>query len=98
MATLEVATEWLYRVNDDPGMFATDTYNGVTGKGNGYLITPEGEKSTYVDEFTALGRALVKKASVASTPAAPKTLPISVSAPLLRKMSGTASPITAFTL
>lgn len=61
MATLEVATEWLYRVNDDPGMFATDTYNGVTGKGNGYLITPEGEKSTYVDEFTALGRALVKK-------------------------------------
>lgn len=61
MATLEVAIEWLYRVNDDGGMFATDTYNGVTGKGNGYLITPEGEKSNYVAEFTALSRALVKK-------------------------------------
>lgn len=61
MAILEAATQWVYRVNDDTGMFDDDTYNGITGNGNGYLIVPEGEKSSYVDEFTALGRKLVSE-------------------------------------
>lgn len=64
MAIIEVAAQWVYRVNDDPGMYAAAdkaTYNGITNNGLGYLITPEGETSSYVEEFTALGRELVKK-------------------------------------
>ena len=40
---------WIYKVNDDSGIFNS----------NGYLIKPEGQKSSYVDSFTALGRELI---------------------------------------
>jgi hypothetical protein len=47
MAILEVAIQWMYRAN------------GITNNGLGYLVTPKGEKSDYVTEFTALSRALI---------------------------------------
>jgi hypothetical protein len=53
----EVATKWVYLVNDDTGMY-TDT-GAITENGMGYQITPDGTTSTYVDEFTDLGREMV---------------------------------------
>ena len=56
----EIATKYVYMYNDDNGMFNTNSKNAITGNGNGYLITPEGKESSYVEEFTKLGRDLVK--------------------------------------
>lgn len=53
----ELATAWLYLVGDDSGGTSSDSNNG----GLGYLITPEGEKSSYIDAFTEQGRALIRQ-------------------------------------
>ncbi len=52
----EVATAWLYLVGDDSGS-VTDSSNN---KGLGYLVTPEGEKSSFLEEFTDYARNLIK--------------------------------------
>lgn len=59
-ALREKATEWVYMVNDDSGMYDKES-SAISNSGNGYLITPDGEKSDYVTEFTDLGRDLIKK-------------------------------------
>lgn len=51
----EVATKWLYLVGDDSGA-VTDSSNN---KGLGYLITPEGQDSSYLEEFTDYARKLI---------------------------------------
>lgn len=56
----EVATTYIYLVNDDSGMYDTDKDNAISNSGLGYLITPEGKDSDYVQEFTDLGRNLVE--------------------------------------
>ncbi len=53
----KVATAWVYLVGDDSGMTSTDSNNG----GLGYLITPDGEDSNYLENFTDLARGLIKK-------------------------------------
>lgn len=53
--TIEVMEKWIYLVSDDTGMFADDDTL------NNYLIVPEGSTSSYVEEFTDLGRALVNQ-------------------------------------
>ncbi len=47
----EAITDWLYLVNDDDGMFESDTYT----------VTPDGSDSTYVEEYTVLARKLAKQ-------------------------------------
>ena len=44
----EAITDWLYLVNDDDGMFESDTYT----------VTPDGSDSSYVEEYTVLARKL----------------------------------------
>lgn len=51
----EVATTWLYLVGDDTGSVSSDSNNG----GLGYVVTPEGEESGYIDSFTEQARALI---------------------------------------
>lgn len=51
-----IATAWVYLVGDDSGMTTTDSNNN----GLGYLITPDGEDSSYLDNFTTLARNLIK--------------------------------------
>lgn len=51
----EVATAWLYLVGDDSGSVSSDSNNN----GLGYVITPAGEESGYIDSFTEQARALV---------------------------------------
>lgn len=46
---VRVFDEWIYKVNDDPGMF----------EGKEYTATPSGKASDYVTEYTALIRAMV---------------------------------------
>ncbi len=53
----QVATAWVYLVGDDTGMTNSESNNG----GLGYLITPEGEDSNYLENFTTLARDLIKK-------------------------------------
>lgn len=55
----EIATQYVYMYNDDTGMYNTSSNNAITGNGNGYLITPKGKDSSFVAEFTTLGRALI---------------------------------------
>ena len=52
----QVATTWVYLVGDDGGMTSEQSNNG----GLGYLITPEGEDSNYLEGFTALARGLIR--------------------------------------
>ncbi|MBR7162427.1 MAG: InlB B-repeat-containing protein [Clostridia bacterium] len=52
----KVATAWVYLVGDDTGMTTESSNNG----GLGYLITPEGEDSNYLGNFTDLARGLIK--------------------------------------
>ena len=52
----QVATAWVYLVGDDTGMTTTSSNNG----GLGYLITPEGEDSNYLENFTDLARGIIK--------------------------------------
>lgn len=47
-ASKQAFNDWIYLVNDDSGMFSSDSY----------LVTPEGEATTYVEEYTVLARAL----------------------------------------
>ena len=58
-AKREIATQYVYMVNDDTGMYNTSSNNAITAGGNGYLITPKGKNSSFVAEFTTLGRALI---------------------------------------
>ncbi len=51
----EVATAWLYIVGDDSGSVTADSNNN----GLGYVVTPEGEESGYIDSFTEQARALI---------------------------------------
>lgn len=53
----ELATTWLYLVGDDEGGTSSDSNNG----GLGYLVTPEGEESGYIESFTEQARALIQK-------------------------------------
>lgn len=55
----EVAAKYVYMVNDDTGMYNKSSNNAITAGGNGYLITPKGKNSSFVAEFTTLGRALI---------------------------------------
>lgn len=57
----EVAAKYVYMVNDDSGMYNTSSNNAITGNGNGYLISPHETDKTYVEEFSKMGRELVKK-------------------------------------
>ena len=47
-AKVEAFTQWLYLVNDDSGMFSSDSY----------LVTPNHEDTSYVEEYTVLARKL----------------------------------------
>lgn len=51
----EAATAWLYLVGDDAGGTTSSSNNG----GLGYLITPEGKESSYIESFTEQARALI---------------------------------------
>lgn len=51
----EVATTWLYLVGDDSGAVSKDSNNN----GLGYLVTPEGKDSTFLEDFTSYARALI---------------------------------------
>ena len=51
----EVATAWLYLVGDDSGSVSSDSNNN----GLGYVVTPKGEESGYIDSFTEQARALI---------------------------------------
>lgn len=44
----EAVTDWMYLVNDDSGMFESDTYT----------VTRDGADSSYVEEYTVLARKL----------------------------------------
>lgn len=57
----EIATQYVYMYNDDTGMYNTSSNNAITGNGNGYLISPHETDKTYVEEFSKMGRELVKK-------------------------------------
>mgnify|MGYP004644401707 CR=1 FL=1 len=59
-AKREIATKYVYMVNDDTGMYNTSSNNAITGNGNGYLISPHEDDKTYVEEFSKKGRELVK--------------------------------------
>lgn len=56
----EIATQYVYMYNDDTGMYNTSSNNAITGNGNGYLISPHEDDKTYVEEFSKMGRELVK--------------------------------------
>lgn len=58
-AKREIATKYVYWVNDDTGMYNTSSNNAITGNGNGYLISPHETDTTYVEEFSKKGRELV---------------------------------------
>lgn len=62
-AKREIAAQYVYMVNDDTGMYNTSSNNAITAGGNGYLITPKGKNSSFVAEFTTLGRALINEES-----------------------------------
>ena len=51
-AKVEAFTQWTYLVNDDSGMFSSEAYT----------ITPDGEDTSYVAEYTVLARKLAKQA------------------------------------
>lgn len=59
-AKREIATKYVYMVNDDTGMYNTSSNNAITAGGNGYLISPHEDDKTYVEEFSKKGRELVK--------------------------------------
>lgn len=48
---VETFDKWIFRVNDDPGMM----------EGKEYLVTPAGQESSYVVEYTALARAIISE-------------------------------------
>ena len=50
-AANEAITDWIYLVNDDTGMFDSESY----------VLSPSGSASSYVEEYTVLGRALAEQ-------------------------------------
>ncbi len=52
----KVAETWLYLVGDDSGALNSQSNNG----GLGYLVTPEGEESSFLEDFTTFARDLIK--------------------------------------
>lgn len=58
-AKREIAAQYVYMVNDDTGMYNTSSNNAITAGGNGYLISPQEDDKTYVEEFSKKGRELV---------------------------------------
>lgn len=62
----EVGTAWLYLVGDDSGSVSSESNNG----GLGYLVTPEGKDSSYLEDFTSYARELIGKGSGSYTTAA----------------------------
>ncbi len=52
----KIATAWAYLVGDDTGTVTSSSNNN----GLGYLITPEGEDSSYLEDFTSYARELIK--------------------------------------
>lgn len=50
-AANEAITDWIYLVNDDNGMFDSESY----------VLSPSGSASSYVEEYTVLGRALAEQ-------------------------------------
>ena len=50
-AANEAITDWIYLVNDDTGMFDSESY----------VLSPRGSASSYVEEYTVLGRALAEQ-------------------------------------
>ncbi len=53
----QLATKWAYIVGDDTGAVTSSSNNN----GLGYLISPEGETSNYLEDFTSYARQLIKK-------------------------------------
>ena len=53
----EVATTWLYLVGDDSGALNSSSNNN----GLGYLVAPEGESNSYIEDFTDYAQSLIKK-------------------------------------
>lgn len=47
---LEIFDNWLYKINEDPGIFNNES---------GYLVAPEGVDNSWVESFTALARQLL---------------------------------------
>lgn len=59
----EVATTWCYLVGDDSGAVNSESNNG----GLGYLITPEGKDSSYLEDVTSYARDLIKQGTGATS-------------------------------
>lgn len=55
-AASEAITDWIYLVNDDTGMFDSESY----------VLSPSGSASSYVEEYTVLGRALAEQQGIGS--------------------------------
>lgn len=53
-AANEAITDWIYLVNDDNGMFDSESY----------VLSPSGSASSYVEEYTVLGRALAEQQGI----------------------------------
>ncbi len=53
----KMASTWAYLVGDDTGAVTSSSNNN----GLGYLISPEGEDSSYLEDFTDYARNLIKK-------------------------------------
>ena len=60
-----MGTAWLYLVGDDPGSVSSDSNNN----GLGYMVSPEGEKSSFLEDFTTHARKLIKKGTGSFTTA-----------------------------
>lgn len=56
-AKVEAFTQWIYLVNDDPGMVGSDSY----------LVTPNKKDTSFVEEYTVLARELAKKNEIGAT-------------------------------
>lgn len=59
----EVAMTWCYLVGDDSGAVNSESNNG----GLGYLITPEGKDSSYLEDFTSYARDLISQGTGATS-------------------------------
>ena len=56
-ASQEAFNDWINLVNDDPGMASSDVY----------AVTPDGQSTSYVEEYTVLARALASAGVGATT-------------------------------
>lgn len=90
-AYTEAFTDWIYLVNDDSGMFSSDTY----------LVTPDGKDTSFVEEYTVLARELYKTGinsiaidDSASTVAGSEALVYEGETKLFTGLNGTTSTVT----